>query len=421
MPHVEVNMPSGSTALALLPVALLMLVLVVYSLIHLVRAPAVPYLPKWLWAVLIVVSTPWGALAYLLLSRGTTSVAAPASAGADPLRADPAQVAVATPVASAVMVDRGRQPVVSTRGLTRDYGGGAGLFDVDLRVPHGTVYGLVGPNGAGKSTLLSILTGLRHADRGSVHIGVPRSGIAVCPDVPEFEPWLSAFEVVDLARHYVAPHLGADAVAHALALAGLADAADRRVGGFSRGMTQRLGLASALVGDPQLLLLDEPTSALDPAGRAEVLDLVAAMRGQRTVIFSSHILADVQRVADVVGVLRAGRLLYQGETRTLVDEHLHPRWLLRLSGPVDEVVTKLRNQAWARRVEVLDGGRIRVDADSMRNGEHGIPEVLASCRAGLVACEPLAADLESAFLALTRDEPARRVGPAAATQSEHRS
>jgi ABC-2 type transport system ATP-binding protein len=140
MPDIEVNMPSGSTALALLPVALLMLGLVVYSLIHLVRAPAVPYLPKWLWAVLIVVSTPWGALAYLLLSRGTPSGAAPASAGADPLRADAAQVAVATPVASAVMVDRGRQPVVSTRGLTRDYGGGAGLFDVDLRVPHGTVF-----------------------------------------------------------------------------------------------------------------------------------------------------------------------------------------------------------------------------------------------------------------------------------------
>jgi ABC-2 type transport system ATP-binding protein len=100
-------------------------------------------------------------------------------------------------------------------------------------------------------------------------------------------------------------------------------------------------------------------------------------------------------------VLRAGTLLYQGDTRTLIDEHLAPSWLVRLSGPVDDVVTKLRASAWVRRAEVLDGGEVRVDADTMRHGEQGIPEVLASCRAGLIACEPRAADLETAFLALT--------------------
>jgi ABC-2 type transport system ATP-binding protein len=225
--------------------------------------------------------------------------------------------------------------------------------------------------------------------------------------------------VVDLARHYVAPHLGVDAVTQALALTGLADAADRRVGGFSRGMTQRLGLAAALVGDPQLLLLDEPTAALDPAGRAEILDLVGGMHGRRTVIFSSHILADVQRVADMVGVLRAGRLLYQGQTRALIDEHLDPRWVLRLSGAIDHVASEFRKQSWVRRVDVLDGDRIRVDADSVSSGEQGIPRVVAACNAGLVACEPLAADLEGAFLALTRTRPADRIPmPAGMTRME---
>ncbi len=94
-------------------------------------------------------------------------------------------------------------------------------------------------------------------------------------------------------------------------------------------MVQRLGLACALVGDPELLILDEPTSALDPAGRAEMLSLVAAMRGRRTVIFSSHILADVQRIADQVGILRDGRLLYQGATQDLIDTYLEPE----LAGP----------------------------------------------------------------------------------------
>src|SRR6266545_3446958 len=232
------------------------------------------------------------------------------------------------------------------------------------------------------------------------------------PDVPEFEPWLSAFEVVDLARYYVAPELDADAVLRTLHTVGLYEQADRRVGGFSRGMTQRLGLAAALIGDPRLLLLDEPTSALDPAGRAEILDLVAAMRGHRTVIFSSHILGDVQRVADQVGVLRAGRLIYQGETRALVDEYLDPRWIVRLGSPAQDVVRELGTRSWARRVEQLDERRIRIDADTVAHGEQGIPEVLAACRARLISCEPLAADLEAAFLALTGGEVRRERVPA---------
>jgi ABC-2 type transport system ATP-binding protein len=207
--------------------------------------------------------------------------------------------------------------------------------------------------------------------------------------------------VVDLARHYVAPGLGVDAVLGSLTRTGLAAHAHRRVGGFSRGMTQRLGLAAALIGDPRLLILDEPTSALDPAGRAEILDLVASIRGRRTVIFSSHILADVQRVADHVGVLRAGRLLYQGPTRTLIDEHLTPRWEIRLASPTDPVLRKLATEPWVRHVERLDDGRIRLDADTIAHGEAGIPQVLAACQARLVSCEPLAADLEAAFLALT--------------------
>lgn len=287
-------------------------------------------------------------------------------------------------------------------GLTRDYGG-TGLFDVGLRVPRDCVYGLVGPNGAGKTTLLSIITGMRHADCGTVAVAVPRRHVAVCPDVPEFDGWLSAFEVVDLARSMVSPERGAGDVLAALRTAGLGASAHRRVGGFSRGMTQRLGLACALVGDPRLLILDEPTSALDPAGRAEVLSLVARSRGQCTVIFSSHILADVQRVADHVGILRAGRLLYQGPTQELIDTYLRPRWLLRVAGDPAPVLAVIQAQPWATRVEHLGSNELRVDATSLDAGERGIPAALAACGARLVSCEPLAADLESAFLALTKD------------------
>jgi ABC-2 type transport system ATP-binding protein len=397
-----IGMPTGTTLLALIPLVVLVVGVIGFVLVRLWRAPAAPYLPKWLWTLLVVLSFPWGAVVYLVLAATTRppSEAASTPTGAVHGAAGPAPIAVAERAPSPA--DRNRS-IVATQGLTRDYGG-TGLFDVDLRVPAGAVYGLVGPNGAGKTTLLSIITGLRPADRGTVDLDVPRSSVAVCPDVPEFEPWLTAFEVVDLSRQYVAPSLSERAVRWALARAGLADDADRRVGGFSRGMVQRLGLAAAIVGDPKLLILDEPTSALDPVGRAEILDLVSGMRGTRTVIFSSHILADVQRVADHVGVLRAGRLIHQGPTRALVDEHLKPRWSIRLVAPIETTLAALREQPWVRRVEPVDAEHLRVEADSMEHGELGIPEVLSSCRARLVSCEPLAADLEAAFLALTSTE-----------------
>lgn len=293
-------------------------------------------------------------------------------------------------------------PVVETRGLTRDYRG-AGLFDVDLRVPSGAVYGLVGLNGAGKTTLLSLLTGTRRADRGTIRLDVAPKKIAVCPDVPEFDPWLTAFEVVDLARSMTAPDADGDRITAALTTSGLADCAKRRVGGFSRGMTQRLALACALVAEPDLLILDEPTSALDPAGRAEILDLISGLRGRRTVIVSSHILADIQRVADHVGILRDGRLLYQGPTRDLLDTYLQPRWLLRVAPDPAPVARAVAAQPWATAVEQIAPDTLRIDATSIEAGERGIPAAVASCRARQISCEPAAADLETAFLALTAD------------------
>jgi len=395
---------SGGALLALTPVVLLVVGLVIFCLVDLIRAPAVRYLPKPLWALIILVgSIPIGPVLYLVLGRERTAASSLPDAAERPVSQSATDLA-GTPASERITVTADG-PVVQTAALTRDYGG-AGLFDVDLSVPRGSVYGLVGPNGAGKTTMLSIITGMRRADRGEVRLTVPRSGIAVCPDVPEFDPWLTAYEVVDLARSLIGvarENVGTatDSVDDALAAAGLGDVPDRQVGGFSRGMTQRLGFACALVGDPELLILDEPTSALDPAGRAELLALVAGMRGRRTVIFSSHILDDVQRVADQVGILRDGRLLYQGSTQALIDTHLRPRWLIRIAGDTGIVRAELERQPWVTRVDPVGLDSLRVDGESMEAGERGIPVALAACRERLVSCEPVAADLEAAFLALT--------------------
>ena len=261
--------------------------------------------------------------------------------------------------------------------------------------------GSSGRTGPGKTTLLSLLSATRQPDRGTISMHIGRNQIAVCPDVPEFDGWLTAAEVDgpgQIARRAVRGQAGSDRRAGGRRTRRLAG---RRVGGFSRGMLQRLGLACALVGEPELLILDEPTSALDPAGRAEMLSLVAAMRGRRTVIFSSHILADVQRIADQVGILRDGRLLYQGATKDLIDTYLEPSWLVRIAGDLRPVAAALAGEPWATRAEPVGADTIRVDATSIEAGERGIPAVIAGCGARQVSCEPVAADLESAFLALT--------------------
>jgi ABC-2 type transport system ATP-binding protein len=291
--------------------------------------------------------------------------------------------------------------ILRTAGLSKRYGDHVALDAVDLAVPEGTVLGLVGPNGAGKTTLLAILAGLRRPTAGTIHCPLPRRRIALLPDTPQFDPWLTGREVVALARHLAAPQVPAARIDDVLRDVGLTDAADRRVGGYSRGMLQRLGIAATIVGEPELLLLDEPASALDPAGRREVLDLIARLRVRTTTLLSSHILADVQEVCDTVGILRAGRLLFQGTLDSLLIGRAVPAYRVRLREPVAPVMDRLRGEEWVTGVEQDARQSLRVGVRSLAEAELRLPQALAACRARLVSLEPQAADLEAVFLELT--------------------
>jgi ABC-2 type transport system ATP-binding protein len=275
------------------------------------------------------------------------------------------------------------------------------LADVDLVVPRGSVYGVVGPNGAGKTTLLSILVGLKRPTSGSVSLAVERERIALVPDTPSFEPWLTAREVVALARSLVGLAPSAEAVDAALRLTGLGDAADRACGGFSRGMLQRLGLAAAMAGEPELLVLDEPAAALDPAGRRDVLDLVSDLSGRTTVLFSSHILTDVQQVCDTIGILRGGRLLFQGRTRDLLAGKAAPAFTVRLRPPFDGVVEALEAAPWVHLVERPGLDRLRVTVASTDAAETELVRTLAGAGARVIGIAPAEVDLEHVFLELT--------------------
>lgn len=299
--------------------------------------------------------------------------------------------------------------MIRTRTLVKRYGAQAALDGVDLDVPAGSIYGLAGPNGAGKTTLLGILAGLRSPTSGEVDVAAAPGTIAVLPDTPRFDAWLTGREVVALAQSLTAP-AGDDArVDEVLTLTGLADAAARRCGGYSRGMLQRLGIASTLVARPSLILLDEPASALDPQGRREVLDLISRLRGQATVLFSSHILGDVQEVCDAVGVLHHGRLLFQGPLSELLVGQAVPRYLVkvregagsRAGATPQDVAVSLAREPWVVSAVAGEAGQVTIEVASLTDAENRLPAALAAAGASVISLAPEAVSLERAFLELT--------------------
>lgn len=290
--------------------------------------------------------------------------------------------------------------VVQARGITKRYGETLALDAVDLTVNRGSVFGLVGPNGAGKTTLLGVLSGLRRPTEGEFTITADR--VAVLPDTPMFDPWMTAREVVDLS-HTLALHDGDSRTIDAvLDRTGLRNVASRRVGGFSRGMLQRLGLAAAVVGDPDLLLLDEPAAALDPAGRREVLDMVSDLRGDSTVVFSSHILDDVEQVCDAIGILNEGRIVYEGTLDELIQGSSHvPSYRIQVRGSGDRLVEALKACDWVTDVSGA-ANAVVVSAASAAVIEQELVRCLARVDAAVISIAPVERSLEDVFLEVTR-------------------
>ncbi len=220
---------------------------------------------------------------------------------------------------------------VKIEGLCKKYGSVNALDGLNITVESGSVFGFLGPNGAGKTTTLRILAGLARADSGSILFG-DRSGeeqkspLGYLPEEPAFYGWMSPREYLD----YIGKIFKLDTkerwlrVDQLLEQSGLKDASKRRITGFSRGMRQRLGIAQALMNHPSILLLDEPVSALDPAGRKEVLEMIEGLSSECTVIMSSHILADVERVCDTVGIINKGKLITQAKKQDLLDRYAIP-------------------------------------------------------------------------------------------------
>ncbi|HEV2784528.1 MAG TPA: ABC transporter ATP-binding protein [Actinophytocola sp.] len=217
-------------------------------------------------------------------------------------------------------------PAVWCSGLRKRYRRQTAVDDVSFTVGRGEVVGLLGPNGAGKTTVIKILLGLVRPDAGEVLLlgrpaGDPhaRARVGYLPELFRYQPWLTAAEVLALHIRLAGIAVPAGERRECLAAVGLADRAGDRVGGFSKGMQQRLGLAVALVARPELVVLDEPTSALDPIGRADVRDLLLSLKDRQVaVLLNSHLIGEVERVCDRVVILDRGRVAASGSLAELL-------------------------------------------------------------------------------------------------------
>ena len=221
-------------------------------------------------------------------------------------------------------------PAIETRGLRKAYGRTVALESLDIRVEAGEVFGFLGPNGAGKTTAVKLLLGLTRPTAGSgTVLGAPlgdlatRARIGYLPELFRYQAWLTAREVLQLHASLAGLARGRRTaeIERVLALVGLADRAGDRTAGFSKGMQQRLGLASALLGDPALVILDEPTSALDPVGRDDVRAIIreAQARGS-AVLLNSHLLGEVERLCNRVAIVHRGRVVAAGPLTELLGE-----------------------------------------------------------------------------------------------------
>jgi ABC-2 type transport system ATP-binding protein len=219
-------------------------------------------------------------------------------------------------------------PAVETHGLAKRYGRTTALRNFSVTIPRGEAFGLLGPNGAGKTTAVKLLLGLAYPTSGAAQLlGAPlgdreaRRHIGYLPELFRYPDWLTAAEVVDFhARLLGVSRTRRTALGRAvLERVGLAPRAGDRVGSFSKGMQQRLGLAVAITGEPALVILDEPTSALDPIGRNDVRAIIEELRARGTaVLLNSHLLTEVERVCDRIAVVDRGEVVMQGTVDALL-------------------------------------------------------------------------------------------------------
>jgi ABC-2 type transport system ATP-binding protein len=297
---------------------------------------------------------------------------------------------------------------VEIRGLVKRYGELVAVDNVDLTVDHGDVFGYLGPNGAGKTTSLRMLLGLIRPTSGTASLfgrdpliqgAKALDGVAGFVEGPRFYPYLSGRRNLRLLADYDEPR-STSRIEEVLELVELRDRAKDRVGGYSHGMRQRLGIAAALLRQPRLLLLDEPTTGLDPAGMRDMRDLVRRLAGEGiTIMLSSHLLYEVEELCNRVAIIRKGRIVYQGTLQDLLASATTV-YKLRAIEPERARLVLLAHSGVTD--VLLSEGELRFTAEEPTVAALSV--ALGKAGVGITALVPERESLEELFLGMTGGE-----------------
>ena len=306
------------------------------------------------------------------------------------------------------------EAAIDTRDLRKTYRGRAVVDGLTLSVPRGEVFGFLGPNGAGKSTTVKMLLGLVHPSGGEVRVlgGHPqdpavRARLGFLPEQFRFQTWMTGHEFLEF--HGRLAGLSAaerrTRIPAVLDEVGLGGRGHETLGGYSKGMLQRAGLAGAILARPELVFLDEPTSALDPIGRIEVREIIERLRAQGTAVFlNSHRLSEVEQVCDRVAFVKRGRVLTQGSMRELMGGVLPVD--LRVNTLAGGLLDTLARLGEVRRSDTNTPGRADVELWLTRDDQiPAVADAVHAAGARLYALTPRRPDLETMFLDLIEDTP----------------
>ncbi|NOY80599.1 MAG: ABC transporter ATP-binding protein [Kiritimatiellaeota bacterium] len=304
--------------------------------------------------------------------------------------------------------------MIRTKGLTKDYGGGRGVFDLDLHVPKGRIFGYIGPNGSGKTTTIRLLCGLLRPTTGQAFINdievrsrnlrEIRRLIGYMPDDFGVYDHMSVWEYLDFfcAAYRIPPKERKERIQQVFEWTEASDMRDYRVASLSRGMHQRIGLARTLLHDPEILILDEPASGLDPYARVQMRATICRLRDAgKTILLSSHILPELASVCDLVGIIENGRLVATGAVDEITHRHReHVVLTLSIDSDADRALTAAL-QFPAVGEAAVSGNELRLVFNGTRAQVADLNRFLVEHDVRVMELKEEETDLESAFLAVT--------------------
>jgi len=307
---------------------------------------------------------------------------------------------------------------IKTDNLSKHYGKIIALDKLNLEVPDNIVFGFLGPNGAGKTTTVKLLTGFSRPTSGDAWVADEKVGdgnyllnakTGLLPDVPAFYNWMTGREFLYFVGELYDIPSGElkSRVGELLEMVELIEAGRRRIGGYSRGMRQRLGIAQALINRPRVLFMDEPTSALDPIGRREVLELILRLRESATIFMSTHILSDVERVCDMVGIINQGKLLTVSSVEALRHKYTHSAFEMEFIEDARPFAESLNQIPWLTEPKiVIEGGTpiLRVSAVDIDYARRELPRLISESGLTLTRYELSQPSLEEIFINIMESE-----------------